>query len=410
MGLKLTERREELGTRHKLMERVLAEAGADYDFTKVDALGEDMDTQSKVDKFRELNEELSDLTAECKKLELDEIGASVQRVREELDRPAKSAPQPTTGDGGDQSIGQRLIGSEEYKAYKADRNKGFAMSFDDVELKTLMSTTAGWAPDSPRLGRVIDAVSRPIQVLDLIPFGSSDSAAVVYMEETLRTHSSAEKLEGIAFAESAFELTERSVQVRKITDSIPVTDEQLEDEAQVRSYLDQRLRFGLRQRLDNQVLNGTGIPPFMEGILNVAGIQTQAKGTDPRFDAIHKAMTLVRVTGRASPDAVVMHPNDWEQIRLTRTADGIYILGNPAVAGPMSLFGLPVALGDVIVENTALVGDFGNFCQLFERRGIDVQIGYSGTQFAEGKQLLRADLRAAFVVFRPAAFCTVTGL
>ncbi len=121
-------------------------------------------------------------------------------------------------------------------------------------------------------------------------------------------------------------------------------------------------------------------------------------------------MTKVRVTGRANPNAVVLHPNDWEAIRLTRTADGIYILGNPAEAGPMTLFGLPVAVGDVITENTGLVGDFANFCMIFERRGIRLMAGYSGTQFAEGKQLLRADMRVAFVVFRAAAFCTVTGI
>jgi HK97 family phage major capsid protein len=76
----------------------------------------------------------------------------------------------------------------------------------------------------------------------------------------------------------------------------------------------------------------------------------------------------------------------------------------------MTLFGVPVVQGDVITENTGLVGDFANYCALFDRRGVDIQAGFSGTQFVEGKQTLRADLRAAFVVFRPAAFCTVTGL
>ena len=409
MGLKLTEKREQLGEKHKLMERVLQEAGADYDFTNVKALGEDLDTQAKVDKFRELNTELSDLTAECKKLELDEIAEGVRAVREHMAQPVKTVPQPS-GEGGTKSIGQRFVESEQYAEFKGDHSRGIAISFEDIELKTLMATSAGWAPDSPRIGRIAEAVTRPVQVLDLIPFGSTDSASVVYMEETLRTHSAGEKIEGATYAESAFEFTERSVQVRKITDSIPVTDEQLEDEAQIRSYLDQRLRFGLRQRLDNQVLNGTGIPPFLEGILNVAGIQTQAKGADPTFDAIHKAMTLVRVTGRAVPNAVVLHPTDWEQIRLTRTADGIYILGNPALAGPMTLFGVPVALGDVISVGTGLVGDFANWCMLYERRGVDVQVGFTGTQFVEGKQTMRADLRAAFVVFRPAAFSTITGI
>jgi HK97 family phage major capsid protein len=407
---RLVEVREKLDSRQALVGKVLEEAGEDLDFANVKCLGENLDTQAKVDTFRALNDELADLQRDVLAIKALEDGRKTFEGVEGIKADPVGLPPQPSARGGEKSIGQRLVESDEYREFMDDHTKGFAMSFPDVELKTLMSTTAGWAPESGRIGRVVDAVTRPIQVLDLIPFGQTDANSIVYMEETLRTHSAAEKLEGVTYAESAFELTERSVQVRKITDSIPVTDEQLEDEAQVRSYLDQRLRFGLRQRLDTQTLGGDGVPPNLEGILNVAGIQTQAKGADPRFDASHKAMTLVRVTGRAFPDSVVLHPNDWEAIRLTRTADGIYILGNPAVAGPMTLFGLPVAIGDVITENTGLVGDFGNFCQLFERRGVDVQVGFTGTQFVEGKQTMRADLRAAFVVFRPAAFCTVTGL
>ena len=409
MGLKLTEKREELVAKHKILERAIGEAGVDHDFTKVTAFGEDLDTQGKVDEFRKLNVELDVLTKACQKLEFDEIGANVRAVRERMAAPVETVPHPT-GNDGQKSLGQRFVESEQYEEYKGNHDLAISVSFPDIGLKTLFATDAGWAPESLRTGRLVDAVTRPVQVLDLIPQGQTNSASVVYMEESLRTHSAAEKIEGATFAESAFELTERTVQVRKVTDSIPATDEQLEDEAQIRSYLDQRLRFGLRQRLDNQVMNGTGIPPFMEGILNVSGIQTQAKGADPRFDAIHKAMTKIRVTGRAFPNAIVLHPTDWEQIRLTRTADGIYILGNPAIAGPLSLFGVQVVLGDVLSVNTGLVGDFANWCMLFERRGVNVQVGYTGSQFVEGKSTIRADLRAAFVVFRPAAFCTVTGL
>jgi HK97 family phage major capsid protein len=407
----LAEKREELGAKHKLMERVLREAGNDYDFTKVEALGDDLDTQGKVDEFRKLNRELDDLTAECKQLEMAEIGENVRAVREVMAQPAP-VKHAASSASGFKSIGAQFTESDVYTEFKRDRSSAqtVSMTFPEVEIKTLMATTAGFAPPSDRTGIVVEAVTRPIQVLDLIPVLETDSNSVTYMSQTLRTVSAAEKIEGATYAESAYEWTEKTSPVRKITDSIPVTDEQLEDVSQMRGLIDQQLAFGLRQRLDGQVITGTGVPPLLEGILNVTGIQTQAKSTDPRFDAIHKAMTKVRVTGRAMPNAIVLHPNDWEAIRLTRTADGLYILGNPAQVGPMTLFGVPVVQGDVITENTGLVGDFANYCALFDRRGVDIQAGFSGTQFVEGKQTLRADLRAAFVVFRPAAFCTVTGL
>ena len=413
---KLPEAQEELGIKHKLMGDILEEAGPDRDFNKVKSLG-DGDSQSKVEKFRELNTELTALTTECKKLELVAAGEMHTLVQDQLDRPVLKGVEPGAspvgaggGGPGGLSVGRMFVGSDAYKSFLENPTSGFAVKLPDVELKTLMETSGGWAPFSPRTDIVVPARTRPIQALDLIPMGGTTAPSVIYMEETLRTHAAAERMEGTAAPESAFELTEKAVQVRKIADSIPVTDEQLEDVAQLESYLNQRLSFGLRQRLDNQVINGTGTAPNLNGILNVAGIQTQARGVDPRFDAIHKAMTLVRVTGRAIPGGIVMHPNDWQEIRLTRTADGIYILGNPASDVTPMLFGVPVAQGDLIVENTALVGDFANFCQLFEKRGVQIEVGTVGSQFTEGRKTLRADMRVAFVVFRPEAFCSVTGL
>ena len=119
----------------------------------------------------------------------------------------------------------------------------------------------------------------------------------------------------------------------------------------------------------------------------------------------------VRVTGRAFPNIVVLHPNDWQDIRLLRTADGIYIWGNPSEAGPERIWGLTVIQTDAETENTGLVGDFQNHIQLFERMGIEVKISDShSTYFTEGKLAVKASFRVALPVYRPAAFCTVTGI
>jgi HK97 family phage major capsid protein len=241
--------------------------------------------------------------------------------------------------------------------------------------------------------------------------GQTGMEQIVYMEETTRTHAAAEKAEGVTFAESTFAFTEQTSSVRKITDSVPVTDEQLEDVAQAQSYLNGRIVFGLRQRLDTQILVGNGSAPNLRGLKNVVGIQTQARGADPIPDAFFKAMRKIRVTGRAMPTHHVMHPEDWEDVRLLRTADGVYIWGNPSEAGPERMWGLPVIQQDADSAGTGYVGSFlPAWVSLFERRGVDVQIGYTGSQFVEGKRTIRGDMRLAFVVFRPAAFATVTGL
>jgi HK97 family phage major capsid protein len=235
-------------------------------------------------------------------------------------------------------------------------------------------------------------------------------AAIVYMEETTFTNAAAERAEAAAYAEATLALTQRSVTVRSIGASIPVTDEQLADVDGVSAYLDQRLGFMVRQRLDSQILVGDGVAPNLTGTLNVAGIQTQARGTDPNVEAIFKAMTLVRATGRATPGVVILHPNNWQTIRLLRTADGIYIWGNPGASDPDMLWGVPVVVTTAITANTGIVGDYANFAGLHIRQGLEVQTGYVNDDFTKGLIHIRAGLRAAVVHYRPAAFCSVTGL
>jgi HK97 family phage major capsid protein len=403
---KFLAKQEELG---KIMAQ--AKDGARYDFSRkavLDALGA-ADQSDALGKIKARNRELEAMNA-------DLVTAEAKSVEDAIGKRDHDRSQPVSNGGHAPTIviaktfGDRVIAMKEYKSTDFSRHgAGVSIRLDDVSIKTLMETTAGFAPEAVRSGLVVPAAMRPIQVLDLIPTRPTSQNADVYMEQTTNTNSAAEKAEGAAYAESVFVYTQRSQPVEKITDSIPVTDEQLEDAPQVASILNSELIFHLRQRLDLQVLVGDGSTPNLKGILDHT-TQTQAKGSDPVFDAVFKAITKVRAVGRAVPNAIVMHSSDWQDVRLARTADGEYIMGNPSTPGAASLFGLPVAISEAITENTALVGDFQNFCRLSERRGVDVQVGYVGDQFKEGKRTIRADLRAAMTVTRAAAFCTVTGI
>ena len=284
-------------------------------------------------------------------------------------------------------------------------------SFETVGSKALMTTAAGFAPESPRLPGYVEGVSRPIELLDIIPTSQTGNDSVKYMLETTRNHGAAEAAEGGAYAESEFVFTEKTSPVQKITDNLPVTDEQLSDVPFMATYINGRLSFGARQRLDRQCLIGDGNDPNLRGLKNTVGIQVQAKGADPVPDAFYKAMVKIRLTGGAIPTHHVIHPTDWQGIRLLKTADGVYIFGSPSESGPDRLWGLPVAQNSADAAGTAYTGSFQPaWVSLSERSGVVIEIGYVGTQFTEGKRTVRATLRAALTFFRPAAFCSVTGL
>lgn len=413
-GLKsqLVEKRGELDAKRKKLSDIFTEAGPDLDMEKVKSV--DGDTSAKVDTIRSLHSEIGDLQKQVDgfvaAIQASEGEAAAAEAREAV-ASMKHAEKGGSGGPRIKSLGEYFAEAKEYT--EAQDKKSIQMEYD-VELKTLMTTTTGWVPETTRGPRMIDFVTRPIQVTDTIPTTTTSQVAIKYMEETTFTNAAAEVAEGGTKPEAALALTERTDPVRKIAVWIPVTEEQLEDVPGIQGYIDNRLTFMVRQRLDSQILVGDGTAPNLSGILDRSGIQTQAKGADPTPDAFYKAMTKVRLTGAgnggAIPNVMYMHPNDWQEIRLLRTADGIYIWGSPADPGIDRMWGLAVVLAEGLTEGTGLVGDT-SFVELAVKKGITLKTTDSHSDyFIKNQLVILAEMRAALVVYRPAAWCQVTGI
>jgi HK97 family phage major capsid protein len=407
----LAEKRQELSAKAALWEEAdkLSTVDGKRDMSQkalLEKLGavDAADAKGKVDalyfEIQELNQDIDDL-------HYKEMKSGVGSIRDELKKPIRQLV-PSTHIGNEpNTFGQMVVDSPEYKA----RRRGEQMIVEvDVDMKTLLQTSAGWQPRTDNGTRVVDKIIRPVQLLDRIPTDTTELFEIPYMTETTRTQAAAEIAEAGTYQEDAFVLARSTSVVRKIGSQIPVTDEQLADVGSMRSFLDNRLRFGLEARLDQQILVGDGTPPNIQGVLTVSGIQTQPKGADSAPNAIFKALTLVRLTGRAIPDTIVMHGTDWQNVRISQFANGDYPFGPPTLGGADSMWGLPVVQSEALTAGNAIVGAFQTYSQLYYKKGVEVSVGFINTQFIEGKVTLRADLRAAFAIYRGAAFAKVTGL
>jgi len=353
--------------------------------------------------------EIQGLMSDIDDMTVKEQRSLVANVQDALKKPIRNVGLPTNLANAPRTFGQAVVESKSFM--EGVREKRHPSRADiDFEVKTILETGAGWQPRTGNGDRLVDKVIRPVQLLDRIPSDTTDLFEIPFMEETTRTQAAAETAEKGSYAEDAFAFTRRTSAVRKIGSQIPVTDEQLQDVGSMRSLLDNRLTFGLRARLDQQILVGDGTPPNIQGVFTVSGIQTQAKGADSAANAIFKAMTLVRITGRAVPDMIVMHGTDWQNIRLAQNAQGDYQFGPPTTVGADTMWGLPVVQSEALTVSNAVVGAWSTYSQLLYKKGVEVQTGFINTQFILGELTIRADLRAAFVIYRGAAFAKITGL
>lgn len=406
----LRDARAKYGEAQKRMATVFQEAGSEMDMSKVKAIGGD--STAKVEEIRRMNAELPALKAKVDELmELARAAANIGDVQVERgdDSGADNEPKSRKGKF---DLGAEVFKSAIQKSgYKQGQGVGQVQRMD-VEFKTLFQRTAGWDPEDLRTGHLEYMALRPApHVVDFIPQTTTSMSDVVYMEETTFTNNAAEITEGTTFGEAVLALTERTSPVQKVAIWLPFTDEQVEDEPRARDYINNRLTYMLQNRLDLQVLTGSGTAPNLKGTENVSGINTQALGTDSVPDAIYKGMRVIRDTGFAEPNVVFIRPSKWEGVRLLKTADGQYIWGHPSIPGVDTIWGVQVVQTVVPTATKAIIGDYRNYAELAVRRGLDVQMTNAhSTFFIEGKQAIRMDLRCALLHYRPTAFTAVTGL
>jgi HK97 family phage major capsid protein len=323
---------------------------------------------------------------------------------------AEAAQQRST-----KSLGARFVESDAYKGWNHAGGKQHAF-FDvpdvlGLNVKATFTTAGATLTEYDRQPGMIMLGQQRLTIADLISQGETTMNTIRYVREDTFTNAATSVTEGATKPEASFDTSEQDAPVRKIAVTAKVTDEMFADFPVIRDYIDNRLRFMVAQREEAQILLGNGTRPNLQGIETTSGIQTQARGTDPAPDATFKAMVKVQTVGFFEPDGAVFNPLDWQNVKLLKTADGIYIWGHPADPGVDRIWGIPVVSTVAQTQGTAIVGAWKLGAQLFRRQGITVETTNSNEDdFKTNLIAIRAEERLALAVYRPLAFCTVTGL
>ena len=333
----------------------------------------------------------------------------------------------------DYSPGEMFVESEQFKSLQsAIKNGGRASSGPmDLDTKGTLGITAGSggtalaAPVPDVVPGVVDKLFQQVRVPQLLLQGQTSSSSLRYVVEGTATSGAAGVAEAGAKPQSTLGFTTSDEPVRKIATSIKVTDEMLEDAAQVRSYIDGRLRLFVQIEQERQVVLGAGTNELI-GIKpsgNTRGINIYAGGTAAGNKAVQlfKALNGQRGSALLEPDWIVMNPSDYQDLRLLTDTAGQFFGGGPfqgqygnggltsVLSGQVSgatdsIWGLPVVVTSATGAGTALIGT-RSAAQLFSRGGLTVEATNShDTDFLYNLVTIRAEVRNALAVYRPVAF------
>lgn len=383
----------------------------------------DMPTD-KVGEFQTRVKELSDIMdqrtaaaeAETAAVKLDAKLADSDRKDRSVGRLVKDGADIEHKDSGiqtksdlDAAFRKGFQSNADMLKHLASGGTGTARFEIGADLKTVVSLGTSYTTQASQIGRAESALHFG-DVEPYFPSGQTNSASIVGYIQTTDTDNTAYVAEVTAATDSAFVWTAVTDEVEDVQTWIPISRNLLSDEPAMQSTITGMLAKRLQKKVSSSILVGTGTTPIIWGVFIRTGFQTVAKGADPTMDAVHKAITKVAVTGDADPNLAVFHPNDWQDIRLHRTNDGVYILGNPAEAGPMRLWGLPVVVSSGMTEHTGGVVDT-SYTTIFNNGGVTVEVSTEhSTYFTERKLALAMSRRLAAFHYRPSAAATITGI
>jgi len=310
------------------------------------------------------------------------------------------------------SLGRRVVDSEEFQANasRLARGKG---SFS-VPVQAAITESASSGGDLIQPTRVPGVMAPPEQRLfirDLLSWGRTGSNSIEYVQETGYTNSANVVSENPSAGKPESDLTFDllSAPVATIAHWIHASKQVLSDAGMLQSYIDGRLRYGLKLKEEAQLLKGSGVG------LNIDGIVTQATAyanpgvsvsNDTIIDRLRIAMLQVQLA-EYTADGIVLNPIDWATIELTKDTVGRYVFANPTgLAGPV-LWGLPVVATQSLSSGEFLTGAFRMGAQGWDREDANITISSEDRDnFIKNMVTILCEERIGLTVYRPEAFVT----
>jgi HK97 family phage major capsid protein len=174
--------------------------------------------------------------------------------------------------------------------------------------------------------------------------------------------------------------------------------------------IDNFLRAGVREELENQVINGSGTGEEIEGFETVVTLDQAysatmaADGLPALLETTRKAVTKV-ILARSRPRAFLFHPSDWERIDLARMAKNPQNEGTGS--GVPTLHGLPVAQNEEVTAGIGYVGDFKQYV-VWDREQAAITASNSHANFFIRNLIaILGELRAAGGLLKLDAICRI---
>lgn len=308
------------------------------------------------------------------------------------------------------SMGEQVVAAEEFQAFQQNPRGTFRMPVRAAITQDAASGGDLIVPD--RVPGIIGPGLRRLTLRDLINWGRTSSNSVEFARELVFTNAanvvSENPSDGKPESNITFEAD--SSPVATVAHWVHASRQVLADVPMLQSYIDGRLRYGLKLVEEAQLLNGSGVGLNIDGIYTQATVYVNPGVTvtaESRIDRLRLALLQVELAEYFA-DGIILSPIDWAEIELMKTAtENAYLFANPRAVTTPVLWGRNVVPTQAIGAGDFLVGAFGGglAVQGWDREDVNVQVSLEDRDnFIKNMVTIRCEERLALTVYRPSAF------
>lgn len=257
--------------------------------------------------------------------------------------------------------------------------------------------------------RIVEGYRRPLLIADLFGAEAISGNALTYFVESATVEGGpAHTTEGSQKPMMSFgDPTAVTVALKKIASYMKETDELVADAPWLASSINGRGMYQHELAVENYLITT---------LAGTSGIGTANLLTP---DGIFKAMMTVQNNSGFAPDAIVINPTDYQNIRLRKDGNGQYFgggfmsgaYGNGGIVEQPPIWGLRTVVTSAVAAGTCYVGAFKLGGSIVRKNaGVAVDIAYQNEDdFIKNLVTIRIEERLALAVRRPAAFVKITG-
>ena len=251
-------------------------------------------------------------------------------------------------------------------------------------------TGGGLVPAPQVVPGVVDTLFQPLSIEALMSHQMADTSTIRYAVEGTATSAAAGVAEGGTKPESTLALSTLDERIKKVATS----SRQRRDargRPGIQSYINGRLGLFIQIEVERQLIRGAAGGNEVQGLLTSRGVPVYAGGSVVGNYAVQlfAAMNGMRGSAFVEPEWVVMHPTDYQKLRLLTDTTGQFLGGGPfqgqyGNGGAISASGQVTGTTDTLWgksvtvtpamggPGTALIGNSASAC-VWTRGGLSVE-------------------------------------